>query len=148
MKVNLTLEGKVLISIDVELPSLATLANCADEDGPWHSAPLTIAQANELIGLLDTSSVDLLRQIVLAGGSITWPKVQEIYGIEGNDFGQFLYFYENGIKQALLTVTQGKHAWLITWEDGAPAWEAKDWKDAKLEIDGPALVSLTRVFGN
>jgi hypothetical protein len=148
MKLNLTIEGKVLISIDVELSSLANLANCAEEDEPWHSASITVPQAKELIGLLDTSSVELLRQIVLAGGSIAWPKVQEIYGIEGNDFDQFLFHYDNGIKQALRTVTQGKHAWLITWEDGAPAWEAKDWKDAQLEIDGPALVSLTRVIGN
>jgi hypothetical protein len=112
----------------------------------WHSAPITVAQATELIALLDATSVELLRQITLGGGSITWPQVQKICDIEGTDFDRYHSHYEARIKQAVQTVTQGKHAFLITYEDGAPEWCTDDWKDAKLEIDGPALLSLKEVF--
>jgi hypothetical protein len=122
------------------------LAKSAEVEEPWYSAPITVAQAKELIGLLDTKSVELLRQIVLGGGSITWPQVQKICGIKGTNFGHCLDQYNHKINDAVWIVTQGEQRFLITYEDGAPAWETDDWKDAKLEIDGPALMSLREVL--
>jgi uncharacterized protein YheU (UPF0270 family) len=118
----------------------------AEVPEPPYSDPITMAQAKELIACLDEKCVELLRQIVLGDGSITWPQVQQICGIEGTDFGHYHYCYGEKIRQALHTITQGEHRYLITYEDGAAAWDTDDWKDARLEVDGPALMSLREVL--
>jgi hypothetical protein len=149
MRVELQFESKMVITgnlADRDLRSLMSLCKGVEVDEPWYSAPITVAQAKELVGLLDAKSVELLRQIALGGGNIAWPQVEEICGIKGTNFGQYVDQYSDKIDHAVRTVTQGKSWGLITYEDGAPAWETDDWKDAKLEIDGPALMSLKEVF--
>jgi uncharacterized protein YheU (UPF0270 family) len=149
MRVELQCEDKIVMtgnSLEAESRPQIGLNEGAEVVQPWYSDPITVAQANELIGLLDAKSVELLRQIVLGDGSITWPEVQKICGIKGTDFGQYHYQYGDKIEQAVRTVTQGEHRYLITYEDGAPAWDTDDWRDVKLEIDGPALISLREVF--
>ncbi|GEO17451.1 hypothetical protein [Microvirga aerophila] len=149
MRVELQFEGEVVITgklAEADLRSLLSLFKDAEVEETWHSAPITVTQAQQLIALLDAPSVELLRQITLGGGSITWPQVQKICDIKGTDFDRYHSYYEERIEQAVRTVTQGKHAFLITYEDGAPEWCTDDWKDAKLEIDGPALISLQEVF--
>jgi hypothetical protein len=149
MRVELQFGGKIVINgniAEADLRSLMSLAKSAQVEEPWYSAPITVAQAKELVSLLDTKSVELLRQIVLGGGSITWPQVQKICDIKGTDFGQYHYRYGDKIERILWMITQGEHRYLITYEDGAPAWETDDWKDVKLEIDGPALLSLKEVL--
>jgi hypothetical protein len=124
------------------------LCKGAEAEEPPYSDPITVAQAKELIGLLDEKSIELLRQIALGDGSIAWPQVQNICGISGTDFGHYHYCYGEKIERALQTITQGEKRYLIMYEDGAPAWDTDDWKDVKLEIDGPALMSLREVFAN
>ncbi len=149
MRVKLQFEGKIVITGNIakaDLRSDMGLVKGAEMEEPWYSAPITVAQAKELVSLLDEKSIELLRQIVLGGGSITWPQVQKICGIKGTNFRQYRDQYDKKINHAVRMVTQGEHGGLITYEDGAPEWCADDWKDAKLEIDGPALMSLKEVF--
>lgn len=90
MRVELQFEGKIVITSNIaeaDLRSVMSLVKSAEVEEPWYSTPITVAQAKELIGLLDTKSVELLRQIVLGDGSITWPEVQKICGIKGTNFG-------------------------------------------------------------
>jgi hypothetical protein len=150
MRLELRFEGKIEITGndgDADLHSLlSSLLQDFEVEELWHSPLITVAQARELIRLLDANSVELLRQIALGDGSITWPYVERICGIKGTDFVQYLVRYNDKINAVLQAVTQGKHSWLITYEDGAPAWATDDWKDAKLEIDGPALLALKKIF--
>jgi uncharacterized protein YheU (UPF0270 family) len=149
MRVEQQYEDKIVMtnhSPEAVLHPQISLSKGAEMEQPWYSAPITVAQAKELISLLDEKSVALLRQIVLGHGSITWPEVQKICGIKGTDFGQYHNQYGVKIEKAVRTVSQGEHRYVITYEDGAPAWDTEDWKDVKLEIDGPALTSLKEVF--
>lgn len=107
-----------------------------------------MARAEELIGLLDETRIELLRQIVLGNGSISWPQMQNICGISGTDFGHYYYCYGEKIERALQTVTRGEQRYSITYEVDTLAWDADDWKDVKLDIDDPALTSLREVFAN
>jgi hypothetical protein len=149
MRVEQQYEDKIVMtnhSPEAVLHPQISLSEGAEMEQPWYSAPITVAQAKELISLLDTWNVELLRQITLGGGSITWPQVQKICRIRGTNFGQYHDQYGGKIDQVLRAITKGEHRYLITYEDGAPAWDTTDWKDAKLEIDGPALTSLKQVF--
>jgi hypothetical protein len=155
MRVEVQFEGELVITGNVAEANLGSLMGLLtnvkvekrlEPDEPPYSDPITAAQAKELVSRLDTRCVELLRQIALGGGSITWPQVQKICGIKGRNFGQYLDQYHHKINDAVRMVTRGEHRFLITYEDGAPAWETPDWKDAKLEIDGPALMSLKEVF--
>jgi hypothetical protein len=150
MRVEPQYEDKIVMtgnSPEAELRPRINLKD-AEVDQPWYSDPITVAQAKELISLLSERSVELLRQIVLGVGSITWPQVQKICGIKGTDFGQYHYQYGEKIEEAVRMVSQGEHRYVITYEDGAPAWDTDDWNDVKLEIDGPALMSLREVFAS
>jgi uncharacterized protein YheU (UPF0270 family) len=133
---------------DADQPPLINLCKGAEAEEPPYSDPITVAQAEELLGLLDEKSIELLRQIVQGDGSISWPQVQNICDISGTDFGHYHYCYGEKIERALQTITQGEQRYLITYEEGTPAWDTDDWKDVKLEIDGPALMSLREVFAN
>jgi len=115
---------------------------------PPFSDPITVEQARELTGLLDETCVELLRQIVLGDGSITWPQVQAICGIEGTDFGHYHYCYGDRIEEAVQAITQRASRYLITYEEGTPAWDTDDWQDVTLEIDGAALMSLREVLAS
>jgi hypothetical protein len=149
MRVKLQCDGKTESTsnlADADRYPLISPNKGAEIAEPWYSAPITVAQAKKLVSLLDTANVELLRQITLGNGSITWPQVQKICRIRGTDFGQYHDQHGGKIDQVLRAITKGEHRYLITYEDGAPAWDTKDWKDAKLEIDGPALTSLKQVF--
>lgn len=151
MRVDQQCEGKNVVTgkiPKVGLGSQISLGEAAEIKQSWYSDPITVAQAKKLIALLDEKCVELLRQIVLGDGSITWPQVQKIYGIEGTDFGHYHYCYGEKIEEAVRMVSQGEHRYLITYEDGAPAWVTDDWNEVKLEIDGPALISLREVFAS
>ncbi len=150
MHIELRVEGKTVLNGEVDLRFLVNLLNDIEKDieqeGTWASTPIDVDQAKAVINLLDKKTVELLRWIVIGGGSITWPKVQEICGIKGKDFAYFRSRYQEQIRIAVRTVTQGQGGVLIWWEEDAPGWDTDDWRGAKLEIDGPALKSLKAVL--
>lgn len=149
MRVRLQCDGRTESTnnlTDGDRRPLISLSKGTDVEQPWYSDPITVAQATKLISLLDTANVELLLQITLGGGRITWPQVQKICRIRGTNFGQYHDQHGGKIDQVLRAITEGEHRYLITYEDGAPAWDTDDWKDVKLEIDGPALTSLKKVF--
>jgi hypothetical protein len=150
MRIEVRLEGKTVVDVNFDLRYLIGLAQDAEKDiqrrGAWGSSPIDIYQARAVIRQLDEKAIELLKWIVLGGGNITWPKVQQICGIEGRDFGDFERRYLQAIHDAVRAATDGKYSFLLWFTDGAPEWDTPDWRDAKLEIDGPALTSLRAVL--
>ena len=149
MRVKLQCEGNTENTdnvVDADGRPVISLSKGTDVEQPWYSDPITVAQAKKLVSFLDTWNVELLRQITLGGGSITWPQMQKVCCIRGTNFDQYHNQHCGKIDHVLQVITKGEHRYLITYEDGAPAWDTDDWKDVKLEIDGPALTSLKEVF--
>ena len=149
MRVRLQCDGRAESTdnlADADRRPLISLSKSTDVEQPWYSDPITVAQAKKLVSLLDTANVELLRHITRGGGSINWPQVQKICHIRGTNFSQYHDQHGGKIDQVLRAITKGEHRYLITYEDGAPAWDTDDWKDVRLEIDGPALMSLKEVF--
>jgi hypothetical protein len=107
--------------------------------------PLAVEQIQELIGLLDEPSITVLREIVLRGGRISWPRVQEICGMDPGNPDQLTQRCFGAINEALYNVA-GDEADLLVFSGFAIEPKEGDVDTRKIMIDGPALSSLKNVL--
>jgi hypothetical protein len=90
--------------------------------------------------------LELVRQVVLRGGSITWPNVMKICRIGIGGFHEFLSQWHLPLKQLVETVTGRNSGELVAWIPDGPEWDSDGCKDVKFYIDGPALKSLRQAL--
>lgn len=146
MHIELRIEGITVVDEDLELGPLISRLQEAERCGLWFSAPLTFEQAKNLVSRLDATTLELVRQIVLRGGSITWPQAAKICGIVSGDFNEFETIWLEPLNRVVEAVSGGERGRLITEDPNDPAWDTGDMKDVKLDIDGPTLRSLRKVL--
>jgi hypothetical protein len=146
MHIELRVEGITVVDGELDLHSLISRLREAVEYGLWSSSPLTYDQAKDLLIRLDTKTLELVRQIVLRGGSITWPHVAEICGIPTEDYDEFYNEWVKPLNRVVATVRGEEPSALIGWFPGQGDWETDDEGNIRFDIDGPALRSLRKVL--
>ncbi len=146
MHIELRVEGITVVDGELDLRSLIERLEELEDYGLWSSAPLTFEQAKDLVSHLDVRSLELVRQIVLRGGSITWPHVKRICGIVTGSFYDFERDWLTPLCGLVLKVRGEVPSELITWIPDGPEWSSEGMKDVKFYIDGPALRSLRTVL--
>lgn len=153
MNLELRVDGESFIKVDVNanvfsqlikilkspiVTSAATIAK---------SAPLTVAQVDELFSRIDAKSVHFLKRLAANGGSITWGEMKEIFGI--SEWNTYSSGYGKGITRALRHILDDKSARLVWWIDAE--WdELEEWEQdpCKVYVDGAALHAIREVSGN
>jgi len=145
MHLELKIEGQTVVNANVDVRTLIALLKAAGQ-AATKSTPISVEQATSLINRVDTKSVEFLKLVAENNGFATWPQMQRIFGIKGNEWTEFTSRHGKGITRALRHITGGKHDVLVQWDDDDPEWNADDWKDAKVYIDGDALISLRKAF--
>ena len=146
MHVDLRIDGVTIVDGELDLHSLIIRLQEAEEYGLWLCTPLTFEQAQDLVSRLSPEMLELVRQVVLRGGSITWPNVMKICRIGIGGFHEFLFQWHLPLKQLVGTVTGRNTGELVTWIPDALEWDSDGCKDVKFYIDGPALTSLRQVL--
>lgn len=146
MHIDLRIEGVTVVNGELELHSLIKRLQEAEEYGLWLCTPLTFEQAKDLVSRLSPEALELVRQIVLRGGSITWPNVMKICRISTGGFPEFFFQWHEPLTRSVATVTGRTSGELVAWIPDTPEWDTDDCKDVKFYIDGPALKSLRQVF--
>ncbi len=151
MHIELRIDGITAVDEELDLRALIDLLEEADEDGFWWSAPLTFRQAKDLLSRVDTRTLELIRQIVLRGGSITWPHVGRIFGIGPSNWLELHAEWLMPLNQLAGAVSREtnqnrKLRWLIRWDQITPEREANNLRDVKYEIGDADLQSLRKAL--
>jgi len=146
MHIELRIDGVTFIDSKLDFRSLITHLEAAEEIGPWASDPLTMDQAKDLLIRLDPKQLELVRQIVLRGGSIAMPEIAKVCGITTGDLDTFANDWLPPVNRIVETVRGGDSRTLINWKPDRPDWGNEAWEDIKYYIDGPALQSLTKAL--
>jgi hypothetical protein len=146
MHIELRIDGVTFIDSKLDFRSLITHLEAADEIGPWASDPLTTDQAKDLLSRLDPKQLELVRQIVLRGGSIAMPEIAKVCGITTGDLDTFASYWLLPINRIVETIRGGASCTLIAWKPDRPDWGNEACQDIKYYIDGPALQSLTKAL--
>jgi hypothetical protein len=143
MEVEIKLDGKSVLKARVRVSTLLealTAAIADDESDDAMSAPITPAQAEELLSRVDTKSARFLKRIAENNGSVEWDEMREIFDIE-DDWSEYSTRFGKGITRALRNITGGNRDRLIHWDDDS--WG----KESVVRIDGMALRSLREAAG-
>jgi hypothetical protein len=154
MNLELKIDDATVVKMELNegfLSQLLQLKPSVNAGVVTKSAPLTKAQAEELLSRIDGKSVLFLKQIAANNGSITWGEMKGIFGIE--DWSTFTSGHGKGITRALRHILDDKSARLIWWVD-------KEWADnegnylepneedrCKVYLDGVALQALREMSG-
>ncbi|PVE20641.1 hypothetical protein DC522_31070 [Microvirga sp. KLBC 81] len=146
MHIELHIDGVTVVDGELDLRSVINRLEEAEEYGLWASSPLTFDQAKELLIRLDTRTLELVRQIVLRGGSITWPHAAQICGIPDEDYDAFYREWVKPLNRVVATVRGEEDSVLIAWRPDQGDWESDAEGNTRFDIDGQALKSLRKVL--
>ncbi len=147
MHIELRIEGITVVDDELELHSLIERLEEAEEQGLWSSPPLSFEQAQDLVSRLDTTTLELVRKIVVRGGSISWSLAMQTCGNFKGILGEFETKWLEPLSRMTGAVRQNPPEMLIHWMVPGPESKMSEDVDAmKFCIDGPALRSLRKVL--
>jgi hypothetical protein len=141
MKIELRVDGEIVIHMDVNAGLLAQLLSMNGETATIRSTPITATQAERLLASLDKKNAELLKRIASNDGWITWGEMKQLFGVK--DWTAFQAGPGREIAQALRDLLNNKSAVLI-WRNESE-WEGLDEgaeEVCKAHVDGAALVAL------
>ena len=143
---ELRLEGVTVAKIEIDTAVLGkwlggVAAQVAPESLSAKSAPLSVAQAGELLGHAERPMRQFLSRLVEEGGALTWGETKLAFDVKS--WSDFADGPLKKLDKALHRLTGDKSSVLV-WRI-EPEWiglEKGEDEPCRLHVDGPALAAL------
>ncbi len=150
MNLELRVNGEAVVKMEINATLLSQILQLkvspAAAAEPAKSSPLTEAQAEELLSLVDEKCVEFLKRIAANQGVLTWGETKALFNIK--DWDAFTAGPGKTLARAVRHILHDKSARLIwriehEWE----GLEKGEDEVCMLHVDGAALQALREAAG-